>query len=144
LVIVLDQITKTWIRSPRFEGKIIFDSPIVQIARSQNTGAVNGILQGFSSALAVLTIFVVIALLVGVVIFWRRSSYLNNALARTAVSLYIGGAIGNLIDRLWYRSVTDFIDFRVWPSFNIADASMTIGVIMFIYSLLFIAKPGKE
>lgn len=116
----------------------------MQIARSQNTGAVNGILQGFSSALAVLTIFVIIALLVGVFIFWRRSSYLNNALARTAVSLYIGGAIGNLIDRVRYASVTDFIDFRVWPSFNVADAAMTIGVIMFIYSLLFIAKPGKE
>lgn len=143
LVVVLDQATKSWIRSYG-EGYPIFESALFQIVRGQNTGAVFGTFQGFSFALTILTSIVISALLVCVFIFWRRTYFLNNAFARTAVSLYIGGALGNLIDRIQFGSVTDFIDFRVWPSFNVADASMVTAVIMFMYSLLFIAKPGNQ
>jgi signal peptidase II len=143
LVIVLDQITKTWIRSYS-EGQPIFESALLQIVRGQNTGVVFGTFQGFSFAITILTSIVIIVLITFVIIFWRRAYYFNNLFARTAVSLYIGGALGNLTDRVRFGSVTDFIDFRVWPSFNVADASMTTAVIMFIYSLLFLAKPEKS
>ncbi len=144
LVVILDQITKTWIRSYA-EGETIFESALLRIVRGQNTGAVFGTFQGFSFALTILTSIVIIALLVCVFLFWRRTYYLNNDFARTAVSLYIGGAVGNLIDRIRFGSVTDFIDFRIYPwAFNIADAAMTTAVITFIYSILFLSKPAKE
>jgi signal peptidase II len=60
-------------------------------------------------------------------------------LVRTSIGLILGGTIGNLIDRLRVGQVTDFIDFKVWPVFNVADASVTIGVILLAFCLIFLA-----
>ena len=143
LIVIADQVTKSWIRSYP-EGSIIYNYPLFQIDHGQNTGAVFGIFQGFSSVLTVVTSGVIIVLLVGVFLYWRRAYFFNNLVARIAVSLYLGGALGNLIDRIRYGSVTDFIDFRWWPAFNVADASMSVAVVLFIYSLLFMAKAEKS
>ena len=55
----------------------------------------------------------------------------------SAIGMVMGGTIGNLIDRLYLGYVTDFLDFKVWPVFNVADASVTIGVIIIAYCLIF-------
>ncbi len=126
------------------EGDVIFHSSVLQIIHGENTGAIFGTFQGFAPVLTVVTWIIIIILLIAVFTFWRRSYLFNNAFAKTAVCLYIGGAIGNLIDRIRFGSVTDFLDFRIYPwAFNVADAAMTTAVIMFIYSLLFLAKPPK-
>jgi signal peptidase II len=65
-------------------------------------------------------------------------------LVRSAIALVLGGTIGNLIDRLRFGSVTDFIDFKVWPAFNIADSSVTIGVIIVAYFLIRLAQSPKH
>ena len=52
--------------------------------------------------------------------------------------MVLGGTVGNLIDRLRFGYVTDFIDFGFWPAFNIADSAIVVGVIIFAYSLLFL------
>lgn len=143
LVVIADQLTKAWVRSYA-EGYTIFRTGLFQFVHSRNTGAAFGVFQGYSSVLTSLTIFVVCFIVVMVLFFWRRINIFENLLGRTALGLYLGGAIGNLTDRLRFGSVTDFIDFRVWPSFNVADASMTTGVILFVYSLLFLNKPVKQ
>ncbi|MBA7678182.1 Lipoprotein signal peptidase [subsurface metagenome] len=54
---------------------------------------------------------------------------------KSALGLVLGGTVGNIIDRLRFGYVTDFIDFGFWPAFNVADSSVVIGVIIFAYSL---------
>ena len=61
-----------------------------------------------------------------------------------SLGLVLGGTVGNLIDRLRSGYVTDFIDFGFWPAFNIADSSIVIGVTILAYSLLSLAKAGKD
>lgn len=78
--------------------------------------------------------------LVVLTIFWLsfRDAARHSALARVAFGLILGGAVGNIIDRLHYQYVIDFVDFyRIWPNvFNIADSCITIGVILLLLSSL--------
>lgn len=141
LVVIADQLTKAWVTSYA-EGATIYSTGLFQFIHNRNHGAVFGILQGYSFALTVFTFCVIVLVLIMVFFYWRRLSIFNSLLARIGLSLYLGGAIGNLIDRLRFGSVTDFIDFRFWPSFNVADASMSVGVIMFAYSL-FVSQSVK-
>jgi len=69
-------------------------------------------------------------------LFFHRESSLLDRLSIVAFSLIISGAIGNLIDRLQYGFVVDFIDFRVWPVFNVADSAITIGACIFILTCI--------
>jgi signal peptidase II len=59
------------------------------------------------------------------------------SLARAGLSFILGGAVGNWIDRLRYGAVVDFLDFRIWPVFNLADAAISIGVGMYALCILF-------
>ncbi len=72
----------------------------------------------------------------------RKSSKAN--LYNFALSLILAGSAGNLIDRLRFGYVIDFIDFRVWPVFNIADSAITIGAILLGYSMLFNKTPDSK
>ena len=65
-------------------------------------------------------------------------------LSRSALGLVLGGTIGNLIDRLRFGYVTDFISISIWPAFNLADSAVVAGAIMFAYSLLFLSREGKS
>jgi len=89
----------------------------------QNTGAGFGLLQGSTPLLIWLSIIVLGVILYFYERFSRNRSYL------ICFGLIAGGIIGNLIDRYAYGFVLDFIDVRIWPVFNIADASMTIGLL---------------
>jgi len=141
LIVIIDQLTKAWVTSYA-EGATMYSTGLFQFIHNRNPGAVFGILQDYSFALTVFTSCVIVLILIMVFFYWRRLSIFNSLLARIGVSLYLGGAIGNLIDRLRFGSVTDFIDFRFWPSFNVADASMSVGVIMFAYSMI-VSQPVK-
>jgi len=135
LVVIADQLSKAWVMSYA-EGSTIYSTGIFQFIHNRNPGAVFGILQDYAFALTVFTACVIVLILITVFFYWRKLSIFNSLFARIGLSLYLGGSIGNLIDRLRFGSVTDFIDFRFWPSFNVADASMSVGVIMFAYSML--------
>ena len=65
-------------------------------------------------------------------------------LVRAGLGLVMGGVIGNLIDRLRLGYVTDFIDFKVWPAFNVADSALTVGIIIIAYCILSSAQPVKH
>ena len=65
-------------------------------------------------------------------------------LSRLALGLVLGGTVGNLIDRLCFGYVTDFIDVGIWPAFNVADSAITVGVLIFVYSLFPLFKAGEH
>ena len=70
----------------------------------------------------------------------RWYPYLLTRLGEISLGLVMGGAIGNLIDRLYRGYVTDFIDVGFWPTFNIADSATVVGTILFAWSLLMVSK----
>lgn len=105
---------------------------LVRLDYTRNTGAAFGIYQtgGFT--------FAIIAILVsaGILVYYRRISR-SHLTIRLALGLVLGGAVGNLIDRIRLGYVIDFIDLRWWPVFNLADSAIVIGVALLAASTLF-------
>ncbi|MFC2051313.1 signal peptidase II [Chloroflexota bacterium] len=139
VVVVADQLSKMWIRSYP-EKQLIFKAGFFRVIHTQNTGAAFGLFQGQSFPLTVVAFIGIVAILLFTLFFYHRFSLLDGKLGKPVLGLILGGTIGNLIDRLSLRHVTDFIDIGVWPSFNIADSAITVGVILFAYSILFLAR----
>ena len=150
LVVAADQSSKIWIRSYP-ESQTIFEAGFFRIIRTHNTGAVFGLFQGQSFPLAIIAIVAIVALLFFTLFIYHRFPLLDSRLGRPALGLVLGGTMGNLVDRLRFvfdstagnlverlnlGYVTDFIDIGIWPTFNIADPAITVGVILFAYSLL--------
>ena len=95
---------------------------VFHVTLVHNTGAAFGILKNEPKFLIGISVAAVLA----IVFFLRRRSF--------SWALIIGGTFGNLYDRLQYGYVIDFLDFRVWPVFNLADASICIGVAWIVWS----------
>ena len=144
LVVAADQLSKIWIRSNLLVGQSLFEAGFFRITHVHNTGAAFGLFQGQSFLLTIVASVGIIVLLVYVLVIYRRFPLLGKRLGRPVLGLVLGGAVGNLIDRLRFGYVTDFIDFGLWPAFNIADSAITIGVILLAYSLLRSARTGKH
>ena len=133
-VLTLDQVTKAIIRAWLDPGGAWPDHDMfLNIVNVSNSGAAFGILQGQ-------TLFLVITSLVGVaaIALYYIFPPLEHGLLRAALALQLGGAAGNMIDRVRSGEVTDFINFSFWPAFNVADASISIGVVTIIGFFLFI------
>jgi len=143
LIVAADQLSKIWIRSYP-EQQLIFKAGFFQIIHTHNTGAAFGLFQGHSFALTIVALVGIVVILVYALFIYRRFPLLDNRLGRLALGLILGGAVGNLIDRLRLGYVTDFIDVGVWPTFNIADSAITVGVIIIAYSLLSLARAVKR
>jgi signal peptidase II len=139
LVVVADQLSKWWIVSRLEVGESLFEAGIFQIVRIQNTGSSFGLFQGHSFALIIVAFVGIAFLLVFTLILYPRFFPSDNLLGRLALGLILGGTIGNLIDRLRFGGVTDFIGIGWWPAFNIADSAIVVGAIIFAYSLLILA-----
>ena len=63
---------------------------------------------------------------------------------KSVLGLLLGGTVGNLVDRVRFGYVTDFIDFKIWPTFNVADSAVTVGVIIFAYFILCFTRSAKS
>ena len=145
LVVVADQLSKFWIRSNLLEGQSLFEAGFFKIARiPPNSGAAFGLFQDQSFALTIVAFIGIGLLLVYAFIIRRQFSPLGSLTARLALGLVLGGTIGNLIDRLRFGGVTDFISIGWWPVFNVADPAIVVGVILFAYFLLRIAQAEKH
>ncbi len=144
LVILADQLSKAWIRANLARGQSFFDAGFFQIVNIRNTGAAFGIFKDHSLALTIVAFVGIAVILFLVFVLHSRWSFLDNILVRSAIGLVMGGTIGNLIDRLRLGYVTDFIDFKVWPAFNVADSAVTIGVIIIVYRIICLAQPAKQ
>jgi signal peptidase II len=144
LVVIADQLTKTWIRANLAYGEVLFDKGFVRIIHSQNTGASFGILTGHTLLIIIAVFLEMILILAIVYMFRKRLSFIDSMLMRVGAGLIFGGAIGNQVDRLMLGHVTDFIDFKVWPAFNVADSSAVIGTIIVAYCIIFRSGMGKR
>lgn len=132
-VFAVDQVTKALIRGWLAVGETWpGDVELIRLAHVENDGAAFGILQG-AGTLLIITTSVAIALIALTML--RSDSYPRSHLY--ALALILGGAIGNLVDRLARGSVTDFIDPTHYPSFNIADSAIVIGVSAIVLLTLF-------
>jgi len=125
-LIVLDQLTKFLVRIFLTKGQSIALIPnILHLSYIQNTGSAFGLLQ---NTVPLLIWFSVIVL--GLIFFfYDKINFIPRA-------LLIAGIIGNLIDRIFLKFVVDFIDFRIWPVFNVADSCLTIGAIMLVIFII--------
>ncbi len=137
LVAAADQLSKFWIRSNLALGESLFELGFFHIRRIHNTGAAFGLFQDHSFLLTVIAIIAVLFLLLVVFVVYRQFLFLDDRLGRLTLGLILGGAIGNLLDRLLFGYVTDFIDFTVWPAFNVADSAITVGVTLLVYAMIF-------
>ena len=137
-VLGLDQLTKAVVRNRLVLGESWpSDDWLVKITHVTNSGAAFGILQGQGIFLTV-TAFVAI----GAIAFYYAFPPLEHGLLRLALGLQLGGAIGNLLDRLRFGHVTDFFHFSHYPAFNIADSSIVIGLI--VIAAFFVLGSGDK
>ena len=129
-VIALDQATKALVRATVDEGDRIAVLPGVEIVHTRNTGVAFGALSGGG---AVVTLVVVLALALLLVYF---ATHVRRPLFWLPTGMLLGGAIGNVIDRARGGGVTDFVQLPLnFPAFNVADMSITLGVIVLLYVL---------
>ncbi len=136
-IILLDFVSKEWIRKNIPLGGSTEEFLHFRIINIQNTGSAFGLFQDQSPILTVIAFIGLVLML----IFYRRYSTVS-LLASIGMGLILGGAMGNLIDRLRFGAVTDFIYFRFWdnlywPAYNVADASVTVGIILFVCFIFF-------
>jgi signal peptidase II len=140
VVIALDQYVKEVVRRnlPLNQSwmPIAWLDPIVTLTYVRNTGAAFGLFPSMGPLFAIVAIAVVII----VIVFYRQLSAASWVL-RLAFGLQLGGAVGNMIDRLTVHYVTDYIDFRIWPIWNIADGAVVVGTCLLAYYALFVDRP---
>jgi signal peptidase II len=134
LSLALDQGTKIWARhelKPRFPGVITVVPGFFELRYSENTGSAFGLFRGLPGARYVLFLVGVAALVI-VAGYLRRADPDKPRIA-AELGLLAGGALGNIIDRVAFGRVTDFVVWRVgtheWPTFNVADAALVVGVL---------------
>lgn len=130
-VVVIDQLTKWGIRAWVDRGDALPEDFPLQIVHYRNTGAAFGILQGAGPLLAIASLAGMAAILI-----YLFSPGFSRPLVRFGLSLMLGGAIGNLIDRVYAGEVVDFLKVSHWPAFNVADSSITIGVVLLLWTFL--------
>ncbi|MDD2521268.1 MAG: signal peptidase II [Anaerolineaceae bacterium] len=134
IIVIFDQWSKGWIRQNVALGEeiypISFLEPFFRFTFWQNTGAALGIFQNANIPLLVLTT------IISILIIWYYHKAIDEPLLfRISLGLLLGGAVGNIIDRIQLGYVTDFIAVGRFPVFNVADSAVTIGVILMLIGL---------
>ena len=134
LVIVLDQLSKAWIISRFAYGETMHVTGVFDLVLAHNTGAAFSFLHDAGGMQRWL--FSIIAVIASVWIVWLLRRHSTQALFALALSLILGGALGNLIDRIAYGYVVDFLHFHwneyYFPAFNLADSAITCGASLLI------------
>jgi signal peptidase II len=137
--VVADQLTKHVVASEvQLDNEVKVLGPFT-IHHVQNSGIAFGLFSSATAAVIVLTL-IAIAWMIG---FFARSGA-RHPLLPVAVGLLIGGSISNLADRVRLGHVTDFLDFRYWPAFNLADSFIVIGVAVLLGALVAADRPARR
>jgi signal peptidase II len=130
-IVLLDQVTKAWVVASLTDGPLSIIGDRVELRLSRNPGGAFSILTGFTPLLAVLAAIVAIVLV-------RVAQRAKDPVMVVALSLVLGGALGNLADRLFRApgflrgEVVDFVRVGAFPSFNVADSAVTIGAVLLL------------
>jgi len=142
LVVVLDRVTKLWIVGHIRAGSAIVVIPrVFRLTHVLNTGAAFSMFESSASPLLVrnlLIAFSIAAVLVVLVLIWRMGRTVT--LTAVALALILGGAVGNLYDRVRYHFVVDFLEVHIvhyhWPDFNVADSAIVVGACLLLLEML--------
>lgn len=145
-IILLDQLTK-WlvVKNMELGEKISIADPYLGLLSHRNKGAAWGMLEGQMWLFYIVTVLVA----VGIIYFFHKEAK-DSVLFGCSLMFLLGGAIGNFIDRLWRKEVVDFVDVLIpvinydFPIFNVADAALTIGVVMIIIHVIMDEKKNKK
>ena len=164
VMVALDQVTKAWIRdalpitrsAPSTKINVI--DGFFNIVHAKNPGAAFGIFGGSEHRMIFFTVVTLTAFVL--IIGYYRQLRPRDAVLAAGLSFVFAGALGNFIDRLLFREVTDFLQFyasgglgqwlretagtRYWPAFNVADICINVGVGLFIIHVLFLEKRNTE
>jgi len=142
-VIIADQLTKALIRQNLALGEAWAPIPAIgdffRFLYWQNRGAAFGTLQNAGPVLTVVRI----AIAIFIIVFYQKAE-IKDTLMKVALSLMLGGAVGNLIDQFSLGFVTDFIAVGRYPIFNVADSCVTIGVGLMLLDMLIKEKNGSK
>lgn len=132
-VFTLDQATKYYIKAHVGPFDVIRVLPFFNIVYAENTGSAFGMFKALGSSF-----FIIISAIAVIVLSALVMKDISN---RTAFALLLGGAAGNLIDRLLHGYVIDFLDVYVrtwhWPAFNVADSALTVGIVLLLLTTAF-------
>lgn len=135
LVVLLDQAVKAWVRHSLALYQTIYLWPgVFHITYTQNRGMAFSLLEGKTPLLAVAAVLVAAVIIVA----QRRVGPRMPLLYGLALALPLGGAIGNMIDRIYFGFVTDLFYFRLinFPVFNVADSAITVGIVLLVWRTL--------
>ena len=141
-ILILDQATKQWIVSNFKEFDSLTITPFFNIVRVHNPGAAFSFLANAGGWQHYF--FIGLAVLVCTYLLREMGNTANNKRLRLSYSLVICGALGNVIDRIRFKYVVDFLDFHLgtahWPAFNVADSAICIGAVLMIWNELIRVK----
>lgn len=131
-IFMLDQISKFFVTRLLLEGEsLVVVAPVFYLTYLKNPGAAFGLLASWRVVFIVITVLLVVA-----VVIFARYLPIKSRLAIYGLALLLGGAMGNLVDRLRTGYVIDFLDFRIWPVFNLADVAIVMGVGLLCWDLI--------
>jgi signal peptidase II len=142
LIVIVDQLTKYFIVKHLLLGQTIEAIPgVFNITHVQNPGGAFGFLANLSPGMRTLIFLFISSLAVGLIFYFYIKTPQSQAWLAAGFALIFGGAIGNLIDRVRFGVVIDFLDFYIhkyhWPAFNVADSAISAGILIFLYYLVF-------
>ncbi|MDD2388369.1 MAG: signal peptidase II [Desulfobacterales bacterium] len=147
IIVIFDQLTKAVVMDflPLYQSKPVI-AGFFSITHIHNPGGAFGFLASQGPILRLLVFFLAAVLAMGVVFYLYGKTYKTHPLLNTSLAFIFGGAAGNLIDRIRFGRVVDFLDFYIgnfhWPAFNIADSAISIGIVIFLYHVIFNKMPG--
>lgn len=138
LLFATDRLIKIWVVQsfPEGRGITIFD-PWLHFTRVNNTGAAFGL---WKNSAFFLVVFSLVSFL-SIFFYLLKSNQLKHGIAWAMIA---GGALGNLYDRIFHGYVIDYVDLRVWPVFNLADAGICVGVFWIIMNFAFTQRAGNK
>ncbi len=142
LLVVADQLTKYWAKNALANGATVdFIPHVMDFVYVENRGAAFGILQDTRWLLIGLTVVVL-----GLLLFYAFQTKKRHPVFLLSVALIVAGGIGNLIDRLFFGYVTDFLHllFMEFPCFNLADVCVCVGGALIVIYLLFLDRPAQS
>ena len=150
IVILLDQYTKYIIcNTIGLNARIEIIPDFLNIVHIRNSGIAFGLFKGFGSQFKILSLIMVSAVALFLLFFLISQIHKDDKLQTFGLSLIMGGAVGNLIDRFRLGEVIDFIDVHWrsvyhWPAFNVADSAITVGIIIILFNELLMIKRHKH
>ncbi|MBL40053.1 MAG: signal peptidase II [Chloroflexi bacterium] len=138
-IFFLDQLTKYLVYSNMYLGESIPENGLLRITYARNTGTAFSLFRSHGELLLFLSVLVALFFTIYFIFIEKPKIFM-----RLFISLVVAGALGNIIDRIRFGYVNDFIDVGFWPIFNIADSSISIAITIYIFDALILSRNKDE